>query len=96
MRLNKRLLRTESERLRLAGEAAQALNNPAVQEAFDAVEAYLCQQMLETSPEATESHSRLVLQLQLLAAVYRMLEGYLADGQVVQMSPEEISKLRID
>jgi hypothetical protein len=52
--------------------------------------------MLETSPEATESHSRLVLQLQLLAAVYRMLEGYLADGQVVSMSPEEISKLRID
>ena len=96
MKLNKRLQQTEPESLRLAAEASQLLNNPAFEEAFDQVEAYLMQQMVETSPVDTQGHSRLVLQLQLLVALHRAIEGYAARGEVTLMSPEEIAKLRID
>lgn len=82
-------LQLEKER-KLGAEAREALRNPALQEAFEALQDSLLTQM-RLSPLMDETqHSRLVITFQLLHGIRQALEQYVETGNLAESSLQEM------
>lgn len=78
--------------IRQAHEARALLDNPMLKAAFENVESQLITQMRASGFKDTDTHHRLVLALQMLAAIKRNIEQTIENGQLAQLEIENKGK----
>jgi len=74
------------QRKQRAVTAQQLLDNPVLQEAFNAVQADMLQQIKSCRLDDKDGHTRLVMALQMSQAVTRHLWLLIQDGQAAQLN----------
>ena len=83
----------EKNELKDGHEAAALLANPILKAAFENVEAQLVAQMKAAGFKDTDTHHRLVLALQMLAAIRRNIEVTIETGKMARFEAESKGKL---
>jgi len=81
------------DEVRRGQEAAELLRNPMLKGAFDGVESQLVAQMRASGFKDSETHHRLVIALQMLAAIKRSIEQTVENGQIAKLELEQRGKL---
>lgn len=85
---------TPHDRQIRATGARQLLENPLFTEAWGAVQDYLNAQALACSSDDAQKAQRIVISMQLLAAMKREIARIVQDGNIAQVELAEIEKKR--
>ena len=85
---------TPEDRTIRATDAKHLLENPLFVEAWDAVEKHLQMSAMSCEPDNKDKAQRIVLSIQLLAAVKREVTRIIQDGMVADVQMRELDNKR--